>query len=76
MFKDTTFKITKIFLLMCTVPFLDFYPFSGLNAAKEDDFDLFINLFHINAAENNLKLEVLQKIIKSVLFENPTHFFF
>ena len=37
-------------LSLCSCP--------GLTVAKEDDFDLFTNLFHINAAENNLKLEV------------------
>jgi len=31
----------------------------GLTGAKEDDFDLFTNLFHVNAAEKELQLESL-----------------
>ncbi|KAL5251123.1 hypothetical protein ACHWQZ_G016741 [Mnemiopsis leidyi] len=57
----------------------------GLNAAKEDDFDLFINLFHINAAENNLKLECLSAfpMVREIQFQfnslskvkiSPNHF--
>ncbi|XP_063688099.1 X-ray radiation resistance-associated protein 1-like isoform X2 [Bolinopsis microptera] len=57
----------------------------GLNAAKEDDFDLFINLFHINAAENNLKLECLSSfpMVREIQFQfnslskvklSPNHF--